>query len=261
MWRGHEGGYRIEVEMAICLGRRRIHPEGEARRGLVELQFDGIRPIDSRLVDRTAGQRNSNGSRPDREKRRPGGKQGEREVRRVQERTYTVISRHIHLDLDVDVQEVEESIPVRVLAGIGMWRGHEGGYRIEVEMAIGLRGVCADIEQGEVLVDQDEVYCVRPIDTALVNEPTVEPDREDRRPHRKTRGGRVVDLQTVIGIMERPENRKKSRHRNLNTRVHEEKVKQAVPVRIVSAVGMRRGEIAGAGEHGGPSRHTARDGL
>src|SRR5438552_1775333 len=84
---------------------------------------------------------------------------------------------------------------------------------------------------------------------------------EDRRPHRTTRGGRVVDLQTVIGIMERPENRKKSRHRNLNTRVHEEKVKQAVPVRIVSAVGMRRGEIAGAGEHGGPSRHTARDGL
>src|SRR5437667_71706 len=142
-----------------------------------------------------------------------------------------------------------------------MWRGHEGGYRIEVEMAIWLRGGRVDIEEGDVLGLEDEEYCGRPIDNARVIEPTVEPDREDLRPHRKTRGGRVVDLQTVIGIMERPENRKKSRHRNLNTRVHEEKVKQAVPVRIVSAVGMRRGEIAGAGEHGGPSRHTARDGL
>src|SRR5438132_14371328 len=107
--------------------------------------------------------------------------------------------------MDVDGQEIEEAISVRVLARIRMRRSHEGGCRIEVKMAVGLRGVCAAIEQGEVLVDQDEVYRVRPIDTALVNEPTVEPDREDRRPHRKSRGRRVVDLQSVIGIMERPE--------------------------------------------------------
>src|SRR2546426_3615051 len=139
-----------------------------------------------------------------------------------------------------------------------MRRSHEGGYRIEVEMAVGLRGVRADIEQGEVLVDQDEVYRVRPIDTALVDEPTVEPDREVRGPHRKARGRRVVDLQGVICIMERPEDRKEPRHRDLNTRVHEEKVEQAVPVRIVSAVGMRRGEIAGPGKHRGFRGYTGR---
>src|SRR3989442_9540585 len=139
-----------------------------------------------------------------------------------------------------------------------MRRSHEGGYRIEVEMAVGLRGVCADIEQGEVLVDQDEVYRVRPIDTALVDEPTVEPDREVRGPHRKARGRRVVDLQGVICIMERPEDRKEPRHRDLNTRVHEEKVEQAVPVRIVSIVGMRRGEITGPGKHRGFRGYTGR---
>src|SRR2546428_13259775 len=139
-----------------------------------------------------------------------------------------------------------------------MRRSHEGGYRIEVEMAVGLRGVCADIEQGEVLVDQDEVYRVRPIDAALVDEPTVEPDREDRRPNRKARGRRVLNLQGVIWIMERPEDGKESRHRDLNTRVHEEKVEQAVPVGIVSAIGMRRGEIAGPRERRGFRGYTGR---
>src|SRR5256885_3959 len=136
-----------------------------------------------------------------------------------------------------------------------MWRSHECGYRIEGEMTVGLRGVCADIEQGEGLVDQDEVYRVRPIDAALVDEPTVEPDREDRRPDRKARGRRVLNLQGVIWIMERPEDGKESRHRDLNTRVHEEKVEQAVPVGIVSAIKMGRGEIASPGEHHGLRGH------
>src|SRR5256885_2012864 len=128
------------------------------------------------------------------------------------------------MDLDVDVQEVEETVTVRILARIRMRRSHEGRHRIEVEMAVGLRGVCADIEQREVFVDQDEVDRVRPIDTALVDEPTVEPDRQDRGPDRKARGRRVLDLQGVIWIMERPEDREIPRHRDLNTRVHKEKV-------------------------------------
>src|SRR2546428_741521 len=128
------------------------------------------------------------------------------------------------MDLDVDVQEVEETVTVRVLARIGMRRSHEGGYRIEVEMAVGLRGGCVGIKEGEGFGDLDEEVRVRPIDTALVDEPTVEPDREDRGPDRKARGRRVLDLQGVIWIMERPEDRKEPRHRDLNTRVHKEKI-------------------------------------
>src|SRR5438093_12763269 len=142
-----------------------------------------------------------------------------------------------------------------------MRRSHEGGYRIEVEVAVGLRGVCADIEQREVLVEQDEVYRVRPIDTALVDGPTVEPDREVRGPHRKTRGRRVVNLQGGTCIMKGPEDSKIPRRRYLNARVHEEKVEQAVPIRIVSAVGMRRSELAGPGEHDGFRGYAGRDGL
>src|SRR5438105_7833462 len=145
MRRSHEGGDRIESEMAVRLRRRGIRSEGQARGALVELQFDGIRTIDSRLVDRSAGEGDPNGSRPDWEKDRGEGEQGEREARVVQERTRTVVSRHIHLDLDIDVQEVEETVRVRVLAGIGMRRSHERWHRIEVEVAIGLRGVCAEI--------------------------------------------------------------------------------------------------------------------
>ena len=142
-----------------------------------------------------------------------------------------------------------------------MRRSHEGGYRIEVEVAVGLRGVCADIEQGEVLVEQDEVYRIWPIDAALVDGSTVEPDREVRGPRRKACRRQVVDLQGVICIMERPGNGKVPRRRYLNARVHEEKVEQAVPVRIVSAVGMRRSEMAGPGEHDGFRGYTGRDGL
>src|SRR5438876_4748485 len=142
-----------------------------------------------------------------------------------------------------------------------MRRSHEGGYRIEVEMAVGLRGVCADIEHGEVLVKQDEVYRIRPIDAALVDGSTVEPDREVRGPRRKACRRRVVDLQGGICIMERPVNGKVPRRGYLNARVHEEKVEQAVPIRIVSAVGMRRGEMAGPSEHDGFRGYTGRDGL
>src|SRR5437879_1499089 len=91
MRRSHEGGYRIEVEMAVCLGRRGIRPKGEARGAIVELQFDGIRPIDSRLVNRPSGEGDPNRSRPDGEKHRGEGEQGERGIRRVQERTHAVI--------------------------------------------------------------------------------------------------------------------------------------------------------------------------
>src|SRR5438105_900270 len=142
-----------------------------------------------------------------------------------------------------------------------MRRGHEGGYRIEGEVAVRLRGVCAEIERREVLVDQDEVYRIRPIDTALVDEPAVEPDREVRGPRRKACRRRVVDLQGVIRIMERPVNGKVPWRRYLNARVDEEKVEQAVPIRIVSAVGMRRGEMAGPGEHDGFRGYTGRNGL
>src|SRR5437764_14323752 len=100
-----------------------------------------------------------------------------------------------------------------------MRRSHEGGYRIEVEVAVGLRGVCADIEQGEVLVEQDEVYRIRPIDAALVDGSTVEPDREVRGPRRKACRRQVVDLQGVSCIMERPGNGKGRRSRYLNARL------------------------------------------
>src|SRR2546428_3082812 len=129
-----------------------------------------------------------------------------------------------------------------------MRRSHERRHRIEGEMAVELRGVCAEIEQREVLVDQNEVYRVRPIDAALVDEPTVEPDREVRGPRRKACRRRVLDLQGGICKMERPVNGKVPRRRYLNARVHEEKIEQAVPIRIVSAVGMRRSEMAGPGE-------------
>src|SRR5437763_4786507 len=101
-----------------------------------------------------------------------------------------------------------------------MRRSHEGGYRIEVEVAVGLRGVCAEIEQGEVLVEQDEVYRVRPIDTALVDGSTVEPDREVRGPRRKACRRQVVDLQGVICIMERPGNGKVPRRDRKSTRLN-----------------------------------------
>src|SRR5437588_4708 len=165
------------------------------------------------------------------------------------------------MDLDVDVQEVEETVTVRVLARVGMRRSHEGGYRIEVEMAVGLRGVFADVEQRGGFVDQDEVDRVRPIDAALVDGPTIEPDREVRGPHRKACRRQVVDLQGGICLMERPGNGKVPRRRYLNARVHEEKVEQAVPIRIVSAVGMRRSEMAGPGEHDGFRGYAGRDGL
>src|SRR5439155_187887 len=61
--------------------------------------------------------------------------------------------------------------------------------------------------------------------------------------------------------MERPGNGKVPRRRYLNARVHEEKVEQAVPIRIVSAVGMRRSEMAGPSEHDGFRGYTSRDGL
>src|SRR5947207_14791704 len=99
MRRSHEGGDRIESEMAVRLRRRGIRSEGQARGALVELQFDGIRTIDSRLVDRSAGGGDTNGSRPDWEKDRGEGEQGERDARVVQERTRTVASRNIHLAL------------------------------------------------------------------------------------------------------------------------------------------------------------------
>src|SRR5438132_1403242 len=100
-----------------------------------------------------------------------------------------------------------------------------------------------------------------PSDTALVDEPAVEPDREVRGPRRKACRRRVVDLQGVIRIMERPVNGKVPWRRYLNARVDEEKVEQAVPIRIVSAVGMRRGEMAGPGEHDGFRGYTGRNGL
>src|SRR5437870_854445 len=103
MRRSHEGGYRIEREMAVWGGSCGIRSEGQARGALVELQFDGIRTIDSRLVDRSAREGDPNGSRPDREKDRGECEQGEREASVVQERTRTVVSRRIHLDLDIDV--------------------------------------------------------------------------------------------------------------------------------------------------------------
>src|SRR5438876_11374387 len=120
-----------------------------------------------------------------------------------------------------------------------MRRSHEGGYRIEVEVAVGLRGVCAEIEQGEVLVEQDEVYRVRPIDSALVVGSTVEPDREVRGPRRKACRRQVVELRGVICIIERYGNGKVPRRRSLNGRVDEENVEQAVRIRILSVVGIR----------------------
>src|SRR5438309_9483940 len=111
-----------------------------------------------------------------------------------------------------------------------MRRSHEGGCRIEVEVAVGSRGVCAEIEQGEVLVEQDEVYRVRPIDTALVDEPTVEPDREVRGPRRKACRRRGLDLQGGICKMERPVNGKVPRLRYLDARVRVEKIERAVPI-------------------------------
>src|SRR5438552_18676433 len=101
-----------------------------------------------------------------------------------------------------------------------MRRSHEGGYRIEVEMAVGLRGVCADIEHGEVLVKQDEVYRIRPIDAALVDVSTVEPDREVRGPRRKACGRRVVDLEGGYCIMERPGKVKVAWLGSLTARLH-----------------------------------------
>src|SRR5947208_2110740 len=166
------------------------------------------------------------------------------------------------MDLDVDVQEVEETVTVRVLARVGMRRSHEGGYRIEVEMAVclGRRGIRPKGEARGALVEL-HFGRVRPIDSPLVDGPTIEPDREVRGPHRKACRRQVVDLQGGICLMERPGNGKVPRRRYLNARVHEEKVEQAVPVRIVSAVGMRRSEMAGPGEHDGFRGYTGRDGM
>src|SRR5437667_12867192 len=103
MRRSHEGGDRIESEMAVRLRRRGIRSEGQARGALVELQFDGIGTIDSRLVGRSAGEGDPSGSRRDWERDRGEGEQREREARVVQERTRPGVSRQIHWDLSIDV--------------------------------------------------------------------------------------------------------------------------------------------------------------
>src|SRR5438094_8554315 len=88
MRRSPEGGEPIESEMAVRLRRRGIRSEGQARGALVELQFDGIRTIDSRLVDRSPGNGTRMDPRPIGDRSRSRGTQGERNVRRARQSTH-----------------------------------------------------------------------------------------------------------------------------------------------------------------------------
>src|SRR5438094_10008994 len=125
--------------MAVGLRRGRVAPEVYRRRCiLIELEVNEVRPVDSGCIDRGAWEGNSDRSRPYRQGGGGGTEQREVKGRIAQESGHRVVAGHVDLDVDVHIQEVEESVPIRVFAGVGVRRRHEGRWWGVRYVAVGL---------------------------------------------------------------------------------------------------------------------------
>src|SRR5947208_5604749 len=228
--RRHKGRWWVEREVAVGLRRGRVAPEVYRRRCiLIELEVNEVRPVDSGCIDRGAWEGNSDRSRPYRQGGGGGTEQREVKGRIAQESGHRVVAGHVDLDVDVHIQEVEESVPIRVFARVGVRRRHEGRWWVEREVAVGLRRVAARVDDRVGFVQEKQVDRIGSIDTGRVDGPSLEPDRYDRRPHREERGRRVVEVQDIAWVMEGPSDCKIACDGDQEAYVDQEEVEQAVP--------------------------------
>src|SRR5205809_370600 len=105
--------------MAVGLRRGRVAPEVYRRRCiLIELEVNEVRPVDSGCIDRRAWEGNSDRSRPYRQVCGGGTEQREFTLSLHDALPLCVVAGHVDLDVDVHIQEVEESVPIRVFARV-----------------------------------------------------------------------------------------------------------------------------------------------